>query len=54
MQAGQKLSAAQVKRLLAKGHTLPIKGFKSRSGKSFEAVLRLSSDSEVVFDFGDS
>ena len=52
--SGKKLSAAQVKGLLAKGHTPPIKGFKSRAGKPFEAALRLDADNGVVFDFGDS
>ena len=51
--AGKKLSAAQVKALLNKGHTPLLKGFKSRVGKPFEAMLRLDADNGVVFDFGD-
>jgi len=51
--AGKKLGAAHARALLAKGRTRPLKGFRSRAGKSFEAVLKLNSDSEVVFDFGD-
>ena len=51
--AGKKLSAAQVKALLKNGHTDSIKGFKSRAGKPFEAVLRFDPQNSVVFDFGD-
>ena len=51
--AGKKLSAAQVKVLLKNGHTDSIKGFKSRAGKPFEAVLKLDAQNNVVFDFGD-
>ena len=40
--AGKKLSDAQVKELLGNGITSAITGFKSKSGKSFEAKLALS------------
>ena len=50
---GKKLSTAQVKALLKNGHTNVIKGFKSRAGKPFEAVLKLDAQNGVVFDFGD-
>ncbi len=42
--AGKKLGDAQVKELLANGITSVISGFKSKSGKSFEARLALSKD----------
>ncbi len=42
--AGKKLSDAQVKELLTNGLTASINGFKSKSGKSFEAKLALGKD----------
>ena len=51
--SGKKVSPAQVKGLLKNGRTKPIKGFRSRSGKPFEAALRLDAQHAVVFDFGD-
>ena len=51
---GKKLSTAQVRSLLAKGRTPPIRGFRAKSGKAFEAVLKLSGEGSVVFDFGDT
>ena len=50
--AGKKVGASHVRTLLAKGHTRPLKGFRSRAGKSFEAALRLNEANEVVLDFG--
>ena len=52
--AGKKLGAAHVRALLAKGRTRPLKGFRSRAGKPFEAALKLDTDNEVRFDFRDS
>jgi DNA topoisomerase-3 len=49
--AGKKISRTQVKALLQKGRTGLIKGFKSKAGKKFDAVLKLS-DGKVEFDFG--
>lgn len=51
--SGKKLTASQVKALLTKGHTAPIKGFKSKAGKPFTAALKLDDQNGVVFDFGD-
>ncbi len=52
--AGKKLSAGVVKELLAKGETAkPVKGFKSKAGKAFEARLRFDREKgkvEFVFD----
>ena len=52
VKSGKRLSAAQVKALLNKGRTDRIKGFMSKTGKPFEAVLKLDGKNGVVFDFG--
>lgn len=49
--AGKKLSESQVKSLLTKGRTGLIKGFKAKSGKSFDAFLVLDSSGKVNFEF---
>ena len=49
--AGKKLTEKQIDTLIRKGRTGLIKGFKSRSGNSFEARLRLGADLKVEFDF---
>ena len=53
--AGILLSEEQVKALLETGHTDTIRGFKSKSGKKFDAVLKLEKDEEghsnIAFDF---
>ena len=49
--AGKKLTEKQIATLISKGRTGIIKGFKSRSGNSFEARLRLDGDLKVEFDF---
>jgi DNA topoisomerase-3 len=48
--AGKKITIAIAKKLLKDGKTAPIKGFKSKAGKSFEAKLKLSGG-KVEFDF---
>nr|WP_109206281.1 type IA DNA topoisomerase [Moorella sp. Hama-1] len=50
--AGKKITAGQAKELLQKRKTGVIKGFKSRSGKEFDAALTLSNDGIVELDFG--
>ena len=52
VKSGKRLTAGQVKALLNKGRTDRIKGFKSKAGKPFEAVLKLDGQNGVVFDFG--
>jgi DNA topoisomerase-3 len=37
--------------LLTKGKTGTVKGFKSKSGKTFDAALKFDADFQVVFDF---
>lgn len=49
--AGKKLTESQVKQLLTKGVTNQISGFKSKSGKLFNAKLKLTDEYKVVFDF---
>ena len=46
------ISLANAKMLLKEGRTSCIEGFISKSGKSFDAVLKLDGD-KVVFDFSD-
>ena len=48
--AGKRLTANMVKTLLTKGRTRKLKGFKSRAGKPFEAVLVLK-DGEIKMEF---
>ena len=49
--AEKEISPKQAKKLLKEGKTKPIKGFKSREGKSFDAGLLLSTEGKVVFEF---
>lgn len=48
--AKRKLTDATVKRLLTKGETAPLRGFKSKQGKSFSAALTLK-EGKIEFDF---
>lgn len=48
---GKKITDKQVDLLLNKGKTNLIKGFKSKSGKSFDAYLCLDPTKKIVFDF---
>ncbi|MBB3207342.1 DNA topoisomerase-3 [Rhodopirellula rubra] len=50
LMSGKKISMTNVKKLLKKGETPVIKGFKSKAGKSFEAKLKLV-EGKVRFDF---
>ena len=49
--AGKELTDAQLKVLLTEGRTGFIKGFKSKQGNSFDAVLRLNDQFETEFSF---
>ena len=53
--AGRDLNASQVKELLTKGRTETIRGFKSKSGKKFDACVSLVTGEDgkvnVGFDF---
>ena len=52
---GKSLTAAQVKALLTEGKTPTIRGFKSKAGKKFDAVLKLDKAEDgkinIAFDF---
>lgn len=52
--AGKKLTDTQVKKLLTKGSTGLIKGFKSSSGKTFNTELVFDDDHKVIFEFAKS
>lgn len=45
--AGKTLTATQIEALLMRGKTGVIKGFRSKAGKSFDALLRLFSSKET-------
>ena len=49
--AGKVLTDAQLKDLLTEGRTGLIKGFKSKQGNSFDAVVRLNDQFETEFSF---
>lgn len=49
--AHKKITEAQIKKLLSKGTTGTIKGFKSTAGKSFDTELVFDTDHKVVFGF---
>ncbi|AWK15604.1 DNA topoisomerase 3 [Candidatus Fukatsuia symbiotica] len=49
--AGKTLTATQIEALLMKGKTGVIKGFRSKAGKSFDALLRLNGEGKVEFSF---
>ena len=48
--AGKKISPAMAKKLLGKGQTQVIKGFVGKSGKKFDARLKLE-EGQVRFEF---
>jgi DNA topoisomerase III len=52
--AGRQLESAEVENLITKGTVGPLQGFRSRMGKPFIAVLKLSADFKTEFDFGQS
>ncbi|MCH1429477.1 MAG: DNA topoisomerase III [Chlamydiales bacterium] len=47
--AGKKLTIKQCEKLLQKGSTGVIKGFKSKSGKKFQAELLLNEEQKILF-----
>ncbi|MGB7327397.1 MAG: DNA topoisomerase 3 [Rubripirellula sp.] len=48
--SGRKISVTNVKKLIKKGETPIVKGFRSKAGKKFDAKLKLV-DGKVQFDF---
>ena len=49
--AGKKLTDRQVETLIKKRKTNVIKGFKSKAGKEFEAMLVLNDENKIIFQF---
>jgi DNA topoisomerase III len=49
--SGKRLSEGQAKQLLTRGHTGPLKGFKSKAGKPYAAALKLDGENKVRLDF---
>jgi DNA topoisomerase-3 len=50
--AGRQLEPAEVEDLIVKGSVGPLQGFRSRMGKPFIAIIKLSADFKTEFDFG--
>jgi DNA topoisomerase-3 len=50
--AGRQLEPAEVEELITKGSVGPLQGFRSRMGKPFIAVIKLSPEFKTEFDFG--
>ena len=51
LKANRTLSDYEIKNLLTDGHTKLLKGFKSKQGKSFDAVVAFDGDYNTVFVF---
>ena len=51
LKANRTLSDDEIKNLLTDGHTKLLKGFKSKQGKSFDAVVAFDGDYNTVFVF---
>ena len=51
VKAGKTLSDADITELLTNGRTSPIKGFNSKRGKPFSAVVAFDGDFNTVFEF---
>jgi len=47
----KELTDRQITELLTKGKTVVIKGFKSKTGKLFNAGLKFDENYQIVFDF---
>jgi len=52
--AGRELEREEVKNLLEVGRIGPLKGFRSKLGRPFSAVVKLDAEFKPTFDFGDS
>ena len=50
--AGRQLEPTEVEELIIKGSVGPLQGFRSRMGKPFIAVIKLSPEFKTEFDFG--
>ena len=52
--AGRQLEAQEVEELITKKTVGPLQGFRSKMGKPFAAVLKLTPEFKIEFDFGQS
>src|SRR6266478_2005534 len=50
--AGRRLEIPEVEELIAKRQAGPLQGFRSKAGKPFDAVIKLSPEMKLEFDFG--
>lgn len=50
--AGRQLELSEVEELITKRQVGPLRGFRSNTGKPFAAVIRLSPELKLEFDFG--
>ncbi len=50
--AGRLLSTEEIETLIGEGRIGPLQGFRSRQGRPFAAVLNLSPEHRIAFDFG--
>ena len=51
LKANRTLSDDEIKELLTDGHTKPLNGFKSKQGKSFDAIVAFDGDYNTTFVF---
>ena len=51
LKANRTLSDEEIKDLLTDGHTKPLKGFKSKQGKSFDAIVAFDGEFNTTFVF---
>ena len=51
LKANRTLSDDEIKELLTDGHTKPLKGFKSKQGKSFDAIVAFDGEFNTTFVF---
>ena len=51
--ASRQFDPEEVGDLLTKGRVGPLQGFRSKMGRSFEAIVKLGEDKKPVFDFGE-
>ena len=51
--AGRLMEIEEIEELLREGKVGPLQGFRSKTGRPFEALLRLDDNCDAVFDFGE-
>ncbi len=52
--ASRQFTPEEVEELLAKGRVGPLRGFRSKLGRAFEAIVRLGEEKKPQFDFGEN